>query len=327
MRQVVLEAPGRFALRQVPDPVPAENEALVRVRRVGVCGTDLHAFDGRQPYFSYPRVLGHELAVTVEQVPDDEARVQPGDRAAVRPFLNDRSSRASRRGRPNCCEALRVLGVHIDGGMGEWLAVRPEFLHPVASIDLDNLALIEPLSIGCHAASRAALSPADEALVIGAGPIGLATAQFAVLAGAQLTVVDISAARAELVRSLLPGARVLTIVEAGMEFDCVFDATGSSTSMMRAFDYVAAGGRLVFVGLTLDPISFSDPDFHRREITLLASRNATPADFETVIDAVVSRRIRPADWITHRLSLQAVPMRFAELRTDPTLVKAVVDVA
>jgi 2-desacetyl-2-hydroxyethyl bacteriochlorophyllide A dehydrogenase len=324
MRQVVLEEPGRFVRRDVDAPVPAADEALVRVRRMGVCGTDLHAFAGRQPFFSYPRVLGHELAVTVEQTPASGGVLEVGDACAVRPFLNDPSSRASRRGRVNCCESLRVLGVHIDGGMGDLLAVPSRFLHPVPGLALEELALIEPLSIGCHAVARAGLTPADDVLVIGAGPIGLASAQFAVLSGAAVTVVDLSERRLSLVRRLMPGATTAASVTEGARFDCVFDATGSAASMMRAFDFVAAGGRLVFVGLTLDPISFVDSELHRREITLLASRNATPDDFARVIDAVVRRAIEPGAWITHTLPLDDVPARFDAVRQDPTLVKAII---
>jgi 2-desacetyl-2-hydroxyethyl bacteriochlorophyllide A dehydrogenase len=327
MRQVILEEPGRFTLRDAADPQPSSDEALVRVRRIGVCGTDLHAFTGRQPFFSYPRVLGHELAITVERAPAGDTRVRVGDRCAVRPFLNDPTSRASQRGRVNCCESLRVLGVHIDGGMGDLLAIPSRFLHPVPALALEELALIEPLSIGCHAVSRAGLTPADEVLVIGAGPIGLASAQFAVLSGAAVTVVDLSERRLELVKRLMPAAVTATMPADGARFDCVFDATGSAASMMRAFDFVAAGGRLVFVGLTLDPITFADPDFHRREITLLASRNATPADFDRVIAAVVNRQIEPAAWITHTLSLDEVPARFDEVRRDAALVKAVIHVS
>ena len=177
MRQVVLQQPGEFLLRQVPDPVPAAGDVLVRVRRIGICGTDLHAFAGRQPFFSYPRVLGHELSVTVEALPQgDAAACSVGDTCVVRPFLNNPESRATRRGRPNCCEELRVLGVHVDGGMGDLLAIPPRFLHPVTDADLDVLALVEPLSIGCHAVARAALTKNDDVLVIGAGPIGLARA-------------------------------------------------------------------------------------------------------------------------------------------------------
>jgi 2-desacetyl-2-hydroxyethyl bacteriochlorophyllide A dehydrogenase len=327
MRQVVLEEPGRFVMREVAAPEPARDDVLVRVRRIGVCGTDLHAFTGRQPFFSYPRVLGHELAVTVEAVPEQETRLQLGDACAVRPFLNDPASRASQRGRVNCCESLRVLGVHIDGGMGDLLAVPARFLHPVPGLALEELALVEPLSIGRHAVSRAGLTPNDAVLVIGAGPIGLASAQFAALSGAAITVVDLSARRLELVQRLIPSASTAPAPAEGARFDCVFDATGSAASMMRAFDYVAAGGRLVFVGLTLDPITFADPDFHRREITLLASRNATPDDFAHVIDAIVSRQIEPAAWITHTLTLDDVPARFDEVRRDPELVKAVIQVS
>lgn len=327
MRQVVLEEPGSFRLRHVAAPSPAGHEALVRVRRVGICGTDLHAFAGRQPFFTYPRVLGHELAVTVEHVPEEDTRIRIGQTCAVRPFLNDPDSRASRLGRPNCCESLRVLGVHIDGGMGELLTLPPSHLHPIEGVELDVLALVEPLSIGCHAVARAALTMDDEVLVRGAGPIGLAVAQFAALAGVALTVVDLTPARLELIERLVPGVRVATAAPSGARFDCVFDATGTAASMMRAFADVAAGGRLVFVGLTLDPITFSDVELHRREITLLASRNATPGDFDRVVACVSAGTLRPDEWITHRIDLAELPARFEEIRSDPTLVKAVISVS
>ncbi|HEY8549790.1 MAG TPA: zinc-binding alcohol dehydrogenase family protein [Vicinamibacterales bacterium] len=327
MRQVILERPGSFAINDVAAPEAGPGEALVRVRRIGICGTDLHAFAGRQPFFTYPRVLGHELAVTVERIPAGHHGLRPGDHCAVRPFLNDPASRASRRGRPNCCEGLRVLGVHVDGGMQEWLALPCEFLHPGGELLLDALASIEPLSIGCHAVGRGAVTADDEVLVIGAGPIGLATAQFVALTGASLTIVEPAARRRELASALLPEARVLGTLQNEARFDCVFDATGNAAAMMQAFDRVAAGGRLVFVGLTRDPITFDDPSFHRREITLLASRNATPADFERVLAAVRTGQVDAAAWVTHRLALDEVPARFAAVASDPTTVKAIIEVA
>lgn len=324
MRQVVLLEPGRFAMRDVEPPHPAVGEALVRVRRIGVCGTDLHAYAGRQPFFTYPRVLGHELAVTVEEAPAGDARVRAGDLCAVRPFLNDPTSRASLRGRPNCCEALRVLGVHIDGGMGDLLAVEPRFLHPVPDLDLDAAALIEPLGIGCHAVGRGRPTPEDRTLVIGAGPIGLATAQFVALAGAPLTIVDFSPSRRAAAASIVRAADVVDALDADARFDCVFDATGSAASMSRAFDYVASGGRLVFVGLTLEPLAINDVELHRRELTVLASRNATPADFERVIAAVRGGHVDPLSWITHRLALDELVDGFEPMRADPGLIKAIV---
>lgn len=333
MRQVVLQQPGEFLLRQAPDPVPAAGDVLVRIRRIGICGTDLHAFAGRQPFFSYPRVLGHELSVTVEALPRDGADgLQVGDTCVVRPFLNNPESRATGRGRPNCCEELRVLGVHVDGGMGDLFAIPPRFLHPVTDGDVDVLALVEPLSIGCHAVARAALTKNDDVLVIGAGPIGLAVLQFASLDAGRVTVVDLSRTRLDFVESQFGtggAGRVETgsEVPAGVRYDAVFDATGSAVSMMKSFDYVAAGGRLVFVGLTLDPITFVDPEFHRREITLLASRNATATDFARVLATIRSGEARPAAWITHRLTLDEIPDRFAAVRGDPSLIKAIIEVS
>jgi 2-desacetyl-2-hydroxyethyl bacteriochlorophyllide A dehydrogenase len=325
MRQVVLQEPGRLALRDAPPPASADHAAIVRVNRVGVCGTDFHAFEGNQPFFSYPRVLGHELSATVEALPTGAVGVAIGDRCAVRPFLFNPESRASRRGRTNCCEDLRVLGVHVDGGMGEYLAIPPEFLHPSSALSLDELVLVEPLSIGCHAVRRGQPTDAEDVLVIGAGPVGLAVATFARLAGARVTVLDLADSRLESVRRLTDATALA--IPPDVRYDCVFDVTGSAASMRKAFSYVTAGGRLVFVGLVQGEIAFDDPEFHKREITLLATRNATKADFDEVIRQIERKAIRPELWITHRVGLDELPERFEGVRREPTLVKAVVEVA
>lgn len=337
MLQVTLETPGRFARADTRVPAPIEGGALVRVHRIGVCGTDLHAFRGRQPFFSYPRVLGHELGVEIVQPGAAAGTLRPGDRCAVEPYLNCGTCIACRHGRPNCCGSLSVLGVHQDGGMRELMAVPPEKLHPSSRLSYEQLALVETLAIGAHAVERADLRAGEFALVIGAGPIGVSVVQFARAAGARVAVVDTSAARLELCRRLwnvdctIDGRSATAeaqVREAGGGDlpSVVFDATGNAQSMGAAFRWPCAGGRLVFVGLVQGDITFNDPDFHRRELTLLATRNAKPESFRAIIEAVESGRIDTAPWITHRLGLGDVPAEFAAMAEAPDLFKGMIAV-
>lgn len=341
MRSLVLESPGRFIAVPAAHPgSPGPGEALVRVHRVGVCGTDLHAFKGRQPFFTYPRILGHELGVEVVAVGDGVTRVRPGDRCAVEPYLHCGRCIACRRSRPNCCATLSVLGVHVDGGLREEIRVPAEKLHPSALLGYDQLALVEPLGIGAHAVERAQVEAGETVAVIGAGPIGLAAIQFARAAGARVLVVDVNPTRlaacgerwsipaGDLVDGRVPAlADRLRELTNGDLPTAVFDATGHPDSMQRAFDFPAPGGRLVFIGLFPGEVSFHDPSFHRRELTLLASRNARAADFTRILAQMESGQVDTTPWITHRAPLRQVPELF-ESWTHPAtgVIKAMVEV-
>jgi alcohol dehydrogenase len=337
MQTIVLETPGRLVLTRTPPPAgPGPGEALVRVRRIGICGTDLHAYRGRQPFFSYPRVLGHELGVEVLAVGPGVTGLAPGDRCAVEPYLNCGNCIACRRGKPNCCAALQVLGVHIDGGMRERITVPARKLHRSDRLSLEQLALVETLAIGCHAVARAAPGPDEPCLIVGAGPIGLAVLEFVKLAGAPVVVLDVNEQRLDFCRrvmgvrhALRPSADVAADLRrlAGELPEVVFDATGSSASMSAAFGLVAPGGRLVFVGLTIDEVSFRHPIFHKVEGTLLCSRNALPGDFGRIIGLIEEGRLDTRPWITHRTAFADLPAVFASYtRPETGVIKAVVDV-
>lgn len=314
---------------------PNDGEALVRIHRVGVCGTDIHAFHGRQPFFSYPRILGHELGVEVLSVGAGVAHVRPGDRCAVEPYLHCGQCIACRRGRTNCCAQLQVLGVHTDGGMREQIVVPAQKLHRSDTLSYEQLALVETLAIGAHAVSRAAPETGEWALVIGAGPIGLATMQFAHLAGARVIALDVSAERLAFARSQGTAHHVLIgpddptqgLLEltGGDMPTVVFDATGNPQSMMRAFDYVAPTGKLTFVSLVQGDISFNDSSFHRRELTVYATRNALAADFTSIIAHIEAGAIDTTPWITHRVTADSFPTAFTSwLERDAGLVKGMV---
>ncbi len=321
MRQIVLEQPGAFHERSAPEPAAGADHALVRVHRIGVCGTDLHAFTGRQPFFSYPRVLGHELGVEVIDAPANSYGIRAGDRCAIEPYVNCGSCHACLRGKPNCCERLQVFGVHTDGGMQELFRAPLRLLHKSAKLTLDQLALVETLGIGAHAVERSGLAAGDEALIAGAGPIGLAVYSFARTTGAKIRVLDPNPQRRKFIEAL--GAETIAEPDARLA-DVVFDATGNRASMEKCFEYLAHGGRIVFVGLVQGPISFDDPNFHRRETTLLASRNSC-GDFPRIIGMIEDGRIDTSPWITHRLRLEEVPARFDQIRSAPDLVKCVID--
>ena len=321
MRAVLLEAPEqlRFSTRGEP-PAPGPGEALVRVHRVGVCGTDYHAFHGNQPFFTYPRILGHELGVEVVAVGSETPGVTVGDRCAVRPYLECGYCPSCRRGKPNCCANMHVLGVHVDGGMREMLLLPASHLHPTSHLTYEQLALIEPLAIGAHAVARSQLTAGERVLVVGAGPIGLAVTQFALLAGAHVMVMDISEQRLSFVQYHWPSAT--TIDGNGASIDtlrqvtnddlptAVFDATGNAYSMQAAFSYVGFGGRLIFVGLFPGDVTFHDPLFHSHEMTLLSSRNALATDFQSVIAEIEMAHIVLTSWVTHHATLETLHEAF-----------------
>lgn len=335
MRTIVLDQPGTFRrIERDPPAGPAVGEALVRVLRVGICGTDRHAYLGRQPFFSYPRVLGHELGVEIIEVGEGEHGLRPGDRCAVEPYLHCGLCQPCRRGKTNCCENLRVLGVHIDGGMQELLRVPVDKLHRSGNLSPEQLALVETLGIGAHACSRAAAGQGDRALVVGAGPIGLSVIQFASLAGCEVLALERDPRRRVFCERHFPvmhclgggedaAAEVRETLDGELP-ELVFDATGSRESMRRSFGLVSGGGKLVLVGLVSGDISFDDPEFHRREVSLLASRNALGADLRSIIHAMEAGRIDVRPWITHRASHETVIEEFAGwLDPEAGVVKAV----
>jgi 2-desacetyl-2-hydroxyethyl bacteriochlorophyllide A dehydrogenase len=336
MKTVILEQPGQFTLTSTQAPaVLPPGEALVRVHRVGICGTDLHAYRGRQPFFSYPRILGHELGVEIIEVGANEAGLQAGDRCAVEPYLNCGRCIACRRGKTNCCVDLKVLGVHTDGGMRESITVPTAKLHRSRTLSFEQLALVETLGIGAHAVERARLAPEEFALVIGAGPIGLSVVQFAQIAGARVIVLDVAPNRLEFCRQQLkvvhtvpaqddPLEAIRTIT-AGDLPTAVFDATGNGESMQRAFQYIAPGGRLIFVGLFQGDVTFNDPDFHRRELTLLSTRNSTRHEFTRIIQLLEQGRLDTTPWITHRTECERMIDEFPRwLSPESGVIKAMV---
>ncbi|HEY8903560.1 MAG TPA: zinc-binding alcohol dehydrogenase family protein [Chthoniobacterales bacterium] len=339
MKTLILEEPGKLTLGTTAEPDTAlqAGEALVKVHRIGVCGTDIHAYNGKQPFFSYPRILGHELGVEVLAVAADVTNVAPGDRCAVEPYLNCGKCIACRRGKGNCCTSLKVLGVHTDGGHRERIVVPAAKLHPSKKLTLEQLALVETLGIGAHAVDRAQIEAGETALVIGTGPIGLAVIQFAQAAGARVIAMDVNDARLAFCRDTLGVAHAVnaTAPDVVAELEtltngdlptAVFDATGNPRSMMASFNYPAHGGRLVFVGLFQGDVTFNDPNFHKRELTLMGSRNARSADFPRIIELIETGKVDTTPWITHRASFDAVPAEFPKwVNPETGVLKAIIE--
>lgn len=341
MKAISLDQPRQFRFIDVPEAAaPAPGEALVRVHRIGICGTDYSGYLGKMPFFSYPRIPGHELGVEVLAVGDGVTNVAPGDRCSVEPYINCQHCYSCRRGHTNCCEAHKTLGVMCDGGMVERCLIPARKLHISRKLTYDQLALVETLAIGCHAVNRGAPQPAEHVLVIGAGPIGLSVIEFSRLSGARTIVMDMNPARLAFVRErlgvpdtilLAPGGEEAALEQLhtltnGQLADVAVDATGSNKSMGAALGYCAYAGRLVYVGITQAEVSFLHaPIMHRREITILASRNALAPDFTRIISLIEEGRIDTAPWITHHAHFDEMIEVFPKwLDPESGVIKAVV---
>ena len=340
MKAICLQKPGQFSPIDLSEPAkPGPGEAMVRVHRVGICGTDISGFLGKMPFYSYPRIPGHELGVEVLEVGSDVTNVRPGDRCAVEPYMNCQQCIACRSGKSNCCKSLQVLGVHTDGGLRPRFILPARKLHPSKKLSLEQLALVETLGIGCHAINRVSPQAGEHALVIGAGPIGLSAIEFLKIADVKITVLDLNEKRLDFCRSTMgvdhtvkpdgKGAELkdLERITGGGLPTIVVDATGNTQSMNNSFNYVEHTGRLVFVGIVTSDITFPDPLFHRREMTLFASRNSVPADFRRIIQLIEDGKIDTRPWITHHSSFDSLIGDFPSFTKPETgVIKAIVEV-
>ncbi|MNB91700.1 putative L-galactonate oxidoreductase [compost metagenome] len=338
MKGIVCEEVGKFVLYEdLTEPVLEKGKAIVRIRRIGICGTDLHAYQGNQPYFSYPRVLGHELAGVIEAVGDNEAGLHAGDQVSIVPYMHCGECSACAIGKTNCCKNMKVFGVHIDGGMRELVSIPLGHLIKTDGLTLDQAAMLEPLAIGAHAIRRSGLAAGDTVLVIGAGPIGLGVMALARYAGAEVIAMDVNEERLDFCResaqvkhavnALQPPQEQLAAITGEPKAAFVIDATGNAKSMMNAFGLVAHGGSLVYVGLVKSEITFNDPNFHSHEMSLMGSRNATMEDFDFVLKAISAGYVDIDRYITHRTSFEGMISCFDSwLKPESKVIKALVEI-
>ena len=336
MKALICKEPGAFEYisKEVPQPTPGR--AILKVNRIGICGTDLHAFEGTQPYFQYPRILGHELGCEIASV-DPSSAYSIGERVTIIPYFNCGTCIACRNGLPNCCAAIQVFGVHTDGGMMEYISVPEKALLRGGDMSFDELALVEPLAIGAHGIRRAAVRKGEFVLIIGAGPIGLGLMEFARIAGGTVIAMDVNDMRLQFCREKLNVSycinpvhedatqRLKEITNNDMP-TVVIDATGNQKAINSAFLYMAHGARYVLVGLQKGDLVVSHPEFHKREATLMSSRNATQEDFDHVMHCMQQKLVDPATYITHRVQFDEVKDNFASW-LDPKngVIKAMVE--
>jgi 2-desacetyl-2-hydroxyethyl bacteriochlorophyllide A dehydrogenase len=336
MKTLVCTKPGEFTYEEREVPTLQKGYAIIKVKRIGICGTDLHAFEGTQPFFEYPRILGHELAGELVEL-DNATGFETGEKVSFIPYFYCGECVACRSGLQNCCSNIKVCGVHINGGFAEYLSVPSYSLLHGNDLSFDELSLVEPLAIGAHGVRRAAVKPGEFVLVVGAGPIGLGIAEFARIAGANVIVMDINDARLKFCEQKLAVdatvnpmkndvMQALKKLTSGDMPTVVIDATGNLRAINDSFQYMAHGARYVLVGLQKGEICFSHPEFHKREGTLMSSRNATREDFEHVMACMKKGWVKPTNYITHRVQFDEVKENFESwLKPETGVIKATVE--
>lgn len=334
MKYIVCEKPGDFLLKEKSAPIRKKGEALLKVNKVGICGTDLHAYMGNQAFFTYPRILGHELATRVIEIDANGQGIKAGDKVVVMPYISCKKCIACKNGKTNCCTDIRVLGVHTDGGMQEKIVVPQDLLISANNLTDDQMAIVEPLAIGAHALRRAGVKTGEVIVIIGCGPIGIGILKQAQLLGAKTIALDVDKGRLQYARDLIGVDHVVNVanepllqiqeITNGDLASVVFDATGNKKALETAPDYMAHGGRYVLVGLSKGDITYNHPAIHAKEMTLMCSRNATLEDFKRVIEILPEF---PTDkFITHSVHFSEMINHF-DTWTNPEsgVIKATVE--
>ena len=333
MKYIVCEEPQNFQLKDKEVPLKREGEALIKIHRIGICGTDLHAYGGNQAFFKYPRILGHELAAEILEIDENQQKLKKGDHVIIMPYVSCGTCVACKNGKTNCCANINVLGVHVDGGMQEVISVRTDLLIPAVNLSFNEMAIIEPLAIGAHALRRAGVKKGETIVVIGCGPIGIGLMKLAQIIGAKVIALDVNKDRLDYAKNQIGVSHALNVMDNpqdkiteitnGDMATAVFDATGNQKALESGISYMSHGGRFVLVGLSKGELTYNHPTIHAKETTLMCSRNATLEDFEFVIRHI--KEFPTSSFVTHEVHFSKMIENFDSwLLPETGVVKAMV---
>jgi threonine dehydrogenase-like Zn-dependent dehydrogenase len=328
MKAVVLEAPGQAQLTSVAEPrLAGEDEILLQVRRIGLCGTDLNSYRGRNPLITFPRIPGHEIAATVAELNPKYPEWQPGTPVTLSPYKSCGQCAACRHHRPNACRLNQTLGVQREGALTEFIAVPAQKLFR-ANLTLKELCLVEPLTVGFHSNARGRVAADDTVAVFGCGGVGLGAVAGAAFRGARVIGVDLDDVKLATARK---AGATHTINTASEDFqekleeltdghgpDVVIEAIGSRQTFRAAVDEVAFGGRVVYIGYAKEEVAYETRLFVQKELDILGSRNALPEDFHDVIRMLEAHRFPVEDAVTHMVPMEEAPRILEAWNHEPT---------
>lgn len=316
MKALAVDRPGHARVIEVERRPPGSGEAVLRIRRIGFCGTDLSTYLGRNPLVTYPRILGHEVAATIEQVPANDLALSVGMDVTLSPYTSCGHCPSCRQGRVNACQSNETLGVQRDGAMQEYLNVPVEKLFP-AALSLQELCIVEPLTVGCHAVARGCVASGDTVAVYGCGGVGLGAVAAAAFRGAQVIAIDLdtkkleTASRAGATHLIHTGEHDvdsrLREITGGQGPDVVIEAIGRPETFRAAVEQVAFAGRVVYIGYAKEPVSYETRLFVQKELDIRGSRNALPEDFRQVIRMLEEQRFPAAEAVSLTVPLAEAP--------------------
>lgn len=301
MKTVLISEPNKIEVTETQMPDVKEGEALLKILYCGICGADVASFTGNQPFTTYPRIPGHEFSAEIVHVPENDRGLKPGDIVTANPYFNCGKCSSCRRGFVNCCMENQTMGVQRDGSFCEYVATPIERIYPGKGLSAEELALIEPFSIGYHAVSRAVIKPTDKVLVVGAGPIGLFALLSAKLKGAQVYIADILDGRLEIAKKFGADGVINTqrtaITEEtarltnGGGFDVCIEACGLSATFLTCIECAAFAGNIILIGNGKKETTFLHSILLKKELNVFGSRNSYAKDFMELIEIAAAGKV------------------------------------
>ncbi|MFC7320040.1 zinc-binding alcohol dehydrogenase family protein [Halobacillus campisalis] len=335
MKAIQVKEPGSLTIVEMDEPtIKDANDVKIRLKAMGICGSDMHILHGENPFATYPRVVGHEVAGEVVEIGDSVTKLSIGDRVVVEPMTYCGECYACKKDRPNICENVQVYGVHRDGGGREVMTIPESLVHPVDNkLGWSEIALIEPFTIGAQAIFRGNVQEEDQVFIIGAGPIGLCCLKMAKQAGAKVAISDFNEERLAFAkgwgadRIINPGTSTVEeqILEwtKGMGANVVIDAVGTSKTVEQAIEVTSVAARVVLLGFAKELSSFSQVNITKKELSICGSRLQTN-QFPKVINLFNSGQLDAKDLVSHQFELSEVQEAFHLMNEAPSGVRKVI---